>query len=84
MELTKVVSEEKIQLGEKEVSTVRFEKTVSVPSQSQSVTFLELCRDTQNARNQMLACRNLVVEAWATMTTAQKKEWQVEYDNSMK
>lgn len=83
MELTKVVSDEKVQLGEKSVSTVRFERTIPT-TQSQSITFLEMCRDTQNAMNSVSACRALVEEAWATMKPAQKKEWQLEYDKSMK
>ena len=65
-----------------EKKEVYFERDVEQPTQAQTVTILQLCRDAQNAKNALKAAQNVLEEAWALLTKDQKKDWQEEYDKS--
>ena len=65
-----------------EKKEVYFERDVEQPTQAQTVTILQLCRDVQNAKNAVKAAQNVLEEAWALLTKDQKKDWQEEYDKS--
>lgn len=68
--------------GENADKEVYFEREVEQPTQGQTVTILQLCRDVQNAKNAVKAAQNVLEEAWSLLTKDQKKDWQEEYDKS--